>query len=194
MYDRKRIVNVPNALSAYRLAVAPVILCMILGGHRTAFVALVIVSLVTDVFDGFIARHWHQETDLGTRLDSCADLVTYVLLMCGMMMFEWPFIFTHRIAFGVMIGFYLVAQLLSLVRFRHFINLHLYSSKAMGVVLGLFFILYFTIAYIPAIFYGMVVLSVLSNIEEILVLCLLSERRSNVPGLYWVWRDLRQRQ
>ena len=47
---------------------------MIFGGHRTVFALLVIASLVTDVFDGLIARRWHQETDLGTKLDSCTDL------------------------------------------------------------------------------------------------------------------------
>jgi hypothetical protein len=29
MHDRKRILTVPNALSAYRIAAGPVILCMI---------------------------------------------------------------------------------------------------------------------------------------------------------------------
>ena len=191
MQDRTRIVTVPNALSAYRLAVAPVILCTILGGHRTAFVALVIVSLVTDIFDGLIARRWHQETDLGTKLDSWADLVTYVLAMCGMAMFEWRFIVAHRVAFGLMMSCYLVAQALSLARFHRLINLHLYTSKAMGVVIGVFFTLYFLVAYIPLIFYGMLALSILNNIEEILVLSLLPEYRSNVPGLYWILRERR---
>ena len=119
LHDRKRIVTVPNALSAYRIAIAPVILCMILCGHRTAFAALVIACLVTDVFDGLIARRWHQETDLGTKLDSCAD--------------------------------------------------------------------------IPIIFYGMIVLSILNNIEELFVIGLLPEKRSKVRGLYWVLKDCRNR-
>ena len=129
MQDRKRIMTVPNVLSAYRIAVAPVTLGMILCNHRTAFATLVISSLVTDVFDGFIARRWHQETDLGAKLDSCADLITYALAMCGMAMFERPFIVAHGLAFGLMISFYIAAQALSLVRFHHLINLHLYTSK-----------------------------------------------------------------
>ena len=141
MPDRTRIMTVPNALSAYRIAVAPVILWMILGGHRTAFATLVIVSLITDVFDGLIARRWHQETDLGTKLDSSADLITYMLAMFGMAIFEWPFIVAHCIAFGLMFCFYLASQTLCLVRFHHLITLHLYTSKAMGFVLGVFFVL-----------------------------------------------------
>ena len=193
MQDRKRIMTVPNVLSAYRIAVAPVTLGMILCNHRTAFATLVISSLVTDVFDGFIARRWHQETDLGAKLDSCADLITYALAMCGMAMFERPFIVAHGLAFGLMISFYIAAQALSLVRFHHLINLHLYTSKAMGVVLGVFFVLYFVVAYIPAIFYGMVSLSLLNNIEEMIVLSLLPERRFNVRGLYWILQERRRR-
>lgn len=189
MPDRKHIVTVPNALSAYRLAIAPAIVGVILCGHRTAFAVLVIVSLGTDVFDGLIARRWHQETDLGTKLDSWADLVTYAVAMGGMTMFEWPFIVAHAVAFELLAGFYLAAQALSLVRFHRLINLHLYSSKAMGVVLGVFFALYFLVAYIPVLFYGMLALGILNSLEAILVLCLLRERRSNVGGLYRVLRD-----
>ena len=186
---RSRIATLPNAISAYRLAVAPLILCMIISGHRTAFTALVIISLVTDAFDGYIARHWHQETDLGTKLDSFADLATYALLLCGMLMFEWPYVYSHKIAFGVMIGFYLASQLLSLARFHRLVTLHLYSSKIMGVVLSAFFILFFLGARSPVLLYGVLTLSILSNIEEILVLSLLRNRSSNVRGIYWVLRD-----
>jgi CDP-diacylglycerol--glycerol-3-phosphate 3-phosphatidyltransferase len=190
--DRTRIVTVPNLLSAYRIAITPVIVGLIFSGHRTAFAALVIVSFITDAFDGLIARHWHQETDLGAKLDSYADLCTDALALCGLVVFEWPFLVDHRAAFILMIGFYLASQALSLVRFHHLINMHLYSSKAMSVILCLFFILYFAVAYIPAIFYGMIAFSILNNIEEIVVLCLLPERRSNVRGLYWVLRERRR--
>ena len=173
-------------------SVAPVILCMILCGHRTSFAALVLVSLVTDVFDGLIARRWHLETDLGTKLDSCADLVTYFLVLCGMAMFEWPFIAAHGVAFGLMIGFYLTSQALALARFHRLIDLHLYSSKAMALVLGVFFALYFFVAYIPAFFYGMIAFSILSNLEEMIVLGLLPEERPNVRGLYWLLRERRR--
>ena len=189
--QRARIVTLPNALSAYRIAIAPVIAYMIMSNHRMAFAVLVIISFITDAFDGLIARRWHQETDLGTQLDSCADLVTDALALFGMAVFEWPFIVAHRAVFILMIGFYLAAQALSLVRFHRLINLHLYSSKAMSVVLCLFFALYFMVAYIPAFFYGMFTLSILNNIEEIMVLWLLPERRSNVRGVYWLLRERR---
>jgi phosphatidylglycerophosphate synthase len=192
MQDRTRILTLPNVLSAYRIAIAPAVLCMIFQEHRTAFAALVVSSLVTDIFDGLIARRWHQETELGTKLDSCADLVTYGLILCGMWAFERAFLAAHGVAFGLMVGFTLASQAVSLARFNRPINLHLYSSKAMAVVLGVFFCLYFLVAYIPALFYGMVVLSILNNIEEILVLSLLPEQRSNVHGLYWVLRERRR--
>lgn len=192
MEDRTRILTLPNALSAYRIAITPAVLCMIFQEHRTAFAALVVSSLITDIFDGMIARRWHQETELGTKLDSCADLVTYGLVLCGMLVFERAFIAAHAAAFGLMVGFYLASQAVSLARFHRPINLHLYSSKAMAVVLGVFFCLYFLVAYIPALFYGMVVLSILNNIEEILVLSLLPEQRSNVHGLYGVLQKRRR--
>ena len=54
--------NVPNALSLYRVAAAPVILYSIFLDHRLLFAWLIIINLVTDALDGFIARHWKMET------------------------------------------------------------------------------------------------------------------------------------
>lgn len=78
-----RILTVPNALSALRLAGVPLFLYLTLGAHRDptrdalAFVVLA-VSGVTDYLDGKIARAFHQHSRLGELLDPFADRL-YIL-------------------------------------------------------------------------------------------------------------------
>ena len=54
--SRGDILNVPNLLSFYRLAMAPVIVALALSEQRTLFVVFLCISFVTDVLDGPIAR------------------------------------------------------------------------------------------------------------------------------------------
>jgi phosphatidylglycerophosphate synthase len=69
-------VNLPNAVTAGRIAVTPLIAWLPLapssGLRLTAFV-LFIVAAVTDYLDGQLARSRKQETDLGRLLDPLAD-------------------------------------------------------------------------------------------------------------------------
>lgn len=70
--DKKKIVTVPNLLSFYRLLAFPLILWLIISGKERLFAIFLIINLVTDFLDGFIARVFNQETDLGAKLDSFA--------------------------------------------------------------------------------------------------------------------------
>lgn len=72
-----RILTIPNALSAARLAGVPVFLWLVLGPRSATAdywaVALLIVAGATDYLDGKIARALNQGSRLGQVLDPAAD-------------------------------------------------------------------------------------------------------------------------
>jgi cardiolipin synthase (CMP-forming) len=188
---RFSVFNAPNALSVYRIAAAPLILYGIFSGHRMLFAWLVIINLVTDALDGFIARHWKMETSIGVKFDSIGDLTTDILTLLGLVVLEQPFVMSHILPIGLLIGFYLASQVLSLLRFHRLVSLHLYSSKLTNILLAVFFTAYFLVAYVPVLFYTMIVVGILGAIEEIAVLCILKEHQENVRGLYWVLKGMK---
>lgn len=188
---RFSVFNAPNALSVYRIAAAPLILYGIFSGHRMLFAWLVIINLVTDALDGFIARHWKMETSIGVKFDSIGDLTTDVLALLGLVVLEQPFVRSYILPIGLLIGFYLASQVLSLLRFHRLVSLHLYSSKLTNILLAVFFTAYFLAAYVPVLFYTMIVVGILGAIEEITVLCFLKEHQENVRGFYWVLKGMK---
>ena len=188
---RFSVFNAPNALSVYRIAAAPLILYGIFSGHRMLFAWLVIINLVTDALDGFIARHWKMETSIGVKFDSIGDLTTDILTLLGLVVLEQPFVMSNILPIGLLIGFYLASQVLSLLRFHRLVSLHLYSSKLTNILLAVFFTAYFLVAYVPVLFYTMIVVGIIGAIEEIAVLCLLKEHQENVRGLYWVLKRMK---
>lgn len=65
--------TVPNVLSFIRLAAIPVFVWLIIVGNYTPAVAILMISGVTDWFDGFLARVLRQRTKLGAQLDPVTD-------------------------------------------------------------------------------------------------------------------------
>ncbi|QDQ12810.1 CDP-alcohol phosphatidyltransferase family protein [Streptomyces spectabilis] len=74
-----RVLTIPNALSALRVAGVPVFLWLVLqpyfgNPNRDGWaVALLALSGATDYLDGKLARRWNQITRLGQVLDPAAD-------------------------------------------------------------------------------------------------------------------------
>lgn len=77
--DSKKILTIPNVLSLIRLCMIPFILWIYIYKKEYNIAAiLIVVSGVTDVVDGFIARKFHMESDLGKVLDPIADKLTQI--------------------------------------------------------------------------------------------------------------------
>lgn len=78
--------NIPNALSLFRIALVPVFLVLYLSdsvAQEWAFLTL-LVSGVTDVLDGMIARRFNQITDCGKLLDPLSDKLTQVAVVVAL--------------------------------------------------------------------------------------------------------------
>ena len=70
--------NLPNFLTSIRLALSPVMAILFLNDSpacRYWVLAIVILSEMTDLFDGYMARKRGQVTDLGKILDPMADSI-----------------------------------------------------------------------------------------------------------------------
>ncbi len=77
----RRVLTVPNALSALRLACVPVFVVLMLQPHRRDwFAAAVLLGALgaTDWVDGFLARRLDQVSTLGKVLDPVADRLLLV--------------------------------------------------------------------------------------------------------------------
>ncbi|MEN6618731.1 MAG: CDP-alcohol phosphatidyltransferase family protein [Rikenellaceae bacterium] len=88
MHEKKEIINIPNLLTFYRLLVFPLILYFVIARKEALFAIFLVINLLTDVADGYIARRFKMETEFGARLDSMADNLTYMLAFIGIYVFK----------------------------------------------------------------------------------------------------------
>ena len=71
-----------NKITLFRVVLIPVFLLLAYTGHmRWALVVFVLASL-SDMLDGYIARHYNQITDFGKFMDPLADKVLVLAAMC----------------------------------------------------------------------------------------------------------------
>jgi len=81
---KNKIVTIPNILSFFRLCLIPVIVWLYCFKQSYFFATLVLLlSGITDIIDGYIARRFHMVSDLGKILDPVADKLTQgVTMLC----------------------------------------------------------------------------------------------------------------
>ena len=65
--------NVPNILTLIRLILVPVMGVCMFKEMYVASAIIFLVASITDVLDGYIARHYNQITDFGKFFDPLAD-------------------------------------------------------------------------------------------------------------------------
>ncbi|MEI7905599.1 MAG: CDP-alcohol phosphatidyltransferase family protein [Candidatus Firestonebacteria bacterium] len=65
--------TVPNMLTFLRILGMPVFILAFITGHITAATVIFIIAILTDIFDGAIARMNKSRTVLGSILDPLAD-------------------------------------------------------------------------------------------------------------------------
>ena len=76
-----------NKLTMLRVFLIPVFLIVLyweFPGHRWAALVIFVLASVTDMIDGYVARHFNQITDFGKFMDPLADKV---LVMAAMLWF-----------------------------------------------------------------------------------------------------------
>lgn len=91
LFKKEQILTIPNLLSLIRILLIPVILWLYYGkGLHIHAVGVIVLSGLTDIIDGFIARHFNMVSDLGKILDPVADKLTQLALICCFLSrFSW---------------------------------------------------------------------------------------------------------
>ena len=90
MVNKQQILTVPNLLSFFRLLLIPVIVWLYCSKEAYGLALVVLIlSALTDIADGIIARKFHLVSDFGKALDPIADKLTQIATM-GCLLQRFP--------------------------------------------------------------------------------------------------------
>ena len=92
-------------ISLFRIGLVPVFVRFYTGGKILPAMAVLLLSGVSDILDGAIARRFHMETELGKVLDPVADkLIQAAMMLCAALRFPavWRLLGLHVLREGVL--------------------------------------------------------------------------------------------
>lgn len=79
-FDKKEYFSIPNLMGYFRIVLVPVYLYVYIHAQSTRdyylAAGIMVLSFLTDFFDGKIARRFHMVTEFGKILDPVADKIT----------------------------------------------------------------------------------------------------------------------
>ena len=174
--------TLPNLLSFFRLAAAPVLLLLALAGHREAWLWLLAACFASDAVDGTLARITGQATQFGAMLDSWADVTVYAVIAVSLPLL-WPdVVHAERVAVLTLIASFTLPALAGWLRFRRFTSYHTWLVRlaVVATAVGLYLLL---LDISPWPFRIAAGLAVLAALEEIAISLVLPTERSNIAGL-----------
>lgn len=113
---KAEIFTIPNLLSMFRLLIIPVYIIIYLKANTPAhyYIAagILIISCLTDMLDGFIARRFNMISNLGKILDPVADKATQLMLILSIAQ-KRPILWFSAILFLAKEAFQLIAGILT---------------------------------------------------------------------------------
>ncbi|MDQ1097328.1 MULTISPECIES: CDP-alcohol phosphatidyltransferase family protein [Chryseobacterium] len=183
--------TIPYLLIATRFILAPVFLflaCFKANDSRLLLVILMYFGLLTDIFDGIIARKVGVSSEKLRRLDSQTDLIFWLslggaayLLNPELIKNEWK---------GIILLFAMEAlcYIISWLRFGKETCTHAWLSKLWG--LSLLLALTYVIGFQKTgwAFDLTVILGLISHVDVILIILLLPKWQYDVPSAYHAWK------
>lgn len=185
----KKSYYIVNALTAYRLVMAPVLVVLVVNNHFSLFRWLLVLSFFTDAIDGFFSRKYQVNSVFGARLDSLADDLTIAAGLVAALQCYPEFIKEQLIWIALLGGMFLLQASLALIRYGRMTSFHTRMAKWAAIAQGVFFLLLFFLDYRPyGMFYMAVAITGIDLAEEIILVLVLPQWKTDVKGLYDVWK------
>lgn len=181
-----------NAITLYRLVSAPVLLLLAFINSYILFKWLLALSFFTDAIDGPLARKYNVASAFGSTFDSVADDATVLVSTVALWMIHPEFVRKEWIILTTLWGLFIIQTVAALIVYRRPTSFHTYLAKSAAVTQAFFFIMiFFEFRHASELFYIASFITALELLEEIILVILLPEWKTNVKGLFWVLKSKR---
>jgi CDP-diacylglycerol--glycerol-3-phosphate 3-phosphatidyltransferase len=175
---------IPLALTLLRLVLGPFSIALALGGaSRWVFSAILVAGLVSDIYDGVIARKLGVDHAWLRRFDSVTDAIFYFCIIVTAFIVAKPVMVGCLLPVACLVVLELAGNALSLVKFGVLPATHCYSAKLYGIALFISSSAVLSFGAGSWILWGLLAFGVLSNTETLAVLWLANEAPVDVKSI-----------
>lgn len=139
--------HIPNILSSFRILLIPFLIYLVLRGEMFFAALILILSGISDLLDGFLARRFGWTSQVGKVLDPLADKLTQITIC---VLFALRFGGFFRPFFAILIFKEIVMLILGMYFYKKGVKLE--GARFFGkVATVLFYLVVIVIALVPTL-------------------------------------------
>lgn len=183
--DYRQLKTLPNLLTLFRVFSTPFLLMLAWYGKEQVFLALLLLTFVSDVLDGMAARCLHQESELGALLDSWGDILIYTIIVIGTWWLRPELVIQEKFYVILVVLSYLTPLTAGWIKFNDFTRYHTWLVKLAVASMGVSYFLMMGFGWLWP-FHVSSLLCVLAGMEEVAISLTLDNIQSNVKTLWHV--------
>lgn len=181
--------HIPWLMAATRAALGPLVIlgeaCQWSGAALASFI---LTALLSDIFDGVLARRWLCDTPAVRLFDSMADTVFYLCTAAALWL-RYPHLWrTHAALFIALFTLEATRFVYDLTKFGKPASYHSYLAKAWGLILATAVIAAFLTPHADALITAALLLGILCDLEGLTMSLLLPTWHRDVKTLRHAWR------
>ena len=176
--------HIPSFLVGLRGAIAPLLLLDALDGQTTIwFLVGYIIAVISDIFDGIIARRLKVSTIKLRQADSWADICLYICVAISTWLIYPQVILDFQTPLLLAVLAQLTLFTTSLIKFQKFPSFHTYTAKIWGITLLIATVALFGFDYTETLWLT-IALCLINSLEEIIMTLLLPQWQCDVLSLF----------
>ncbi len=184
--------SLPFLLTTLRLLLSPVaVWCAYATTPRGWFAVILIAGILSDIFDGILARRLGVSTPALRRYDSLTDVAFWLCILAAAWLLAPLPIRAATPWIIVLLATEAACILTSLLRFSRFPATHSYLAKTYGLTLFVTFLCILTLGGPSWILPVLGLLGITANLEILAILLLAKSAPVDVPSIFHLQRALK---
>lgn len=179
--------NIPKLLILFRLLLAPFVVALAYYGDdqsRIWIVILMFLGLISDIFDGIIARKQGISSTTLRRMDSQVDLVFWLSIAGACYILNSEIVQENKWGILLVFAMEILCYAVSFIRFGKETCTHAFLSKIWGLTLFIAFVSMIGFSYGGFPLKLAIYLGVISQIDVILIISILPKWQNDIPSSY----------
>ena len=177
--------QLPWLMAAARALLGPILILGQLSQWSGATLAsLIVTALISDIFDGILARRWHCDTPAVRLFDSMADTAFYLCTALALW-FRYPHLWkTHNLLFGSLLTLEAARFFYDFAKFGKPASYHSYLAKSWGLLLATAVIVAFLSPHADTLISAALLLGILCDLEGLIMSLILPTWHRDVKTLH----------
>ena len=188
--------RIPWMMTGMRAVLGPVLMIAELSGFGGATLAwMVLTALLSDIFDGVLARRWNCDTAAVRLFDSMADILFYICCAAALWLSRPQLTRSFVVPIALIISLEALKFVFDFVKFGKPTSYHSWLAKTWGLILAITVVMSFATHQMLALqiaWWIAVAVGILYCFEGLAISLLMPEWRHDLKTLWHAWKIRRQ--